>query len=375
MVILVSVAVLLLLMKLCQLLFCHFCLKKLTIQFELNCLRVQQGEKLELLIKADNHQWLILPGITFRITIPEKCKIDEDLPLDDSSSTHSQTFTLFASLFSYQKITKRIPLVALERGYCEIHVEVEVNSLLNRVTIPITPLAPLALIIHPQPMQLEDIVVKSCGLQGNEVVRRWIHRDPLFYTGVRPYQPQDNFKDIDWKASARMNELHVKEYDALSQPSYAIFLLVQPYDTLFSDSFVFLEKAVRFCTTLLMTAKQNQIDCSLVTNGVIKMTTADTSTSDCSMNHLISCLDVLAGVTVYPFIPMEKCLLRSLPRLFGQQQVFLIAHHFHESFYQVISNLVSRHIPVCLVLEEMDFSLTLPQVEIILLPVEQGEER
>ncbi len=46
----------------------------------------------------------------------------------------------------------------------------------------------------------------------------------LDFTGVREYQPGDDIRVIDWNVSARMNELHVKQY--VEERELTVFLLV-----------------------------------------------------------------------------------------------------------------------------------------------------
>ena len=82
---------------------------------------------------------------------------------------------------------------------------------------------PRLCVVHPLRCFPDALNASPCGLQGQESARRWLYPDPIFYTGVRPYQPQDSFRDIDWRATARYQSFYVKEYDHTSDPAFSLF--------------------------------------------------------------------------------------------------------------------------------------------------------
>jgi hypothetical protein len=86
------------------------------------------------------------------------------------------------------------------------------------------------LMVHPKTVQVPYHAVSKAGLMGNSVVQRWINKDPLLYSGFREYDYTDSIKDIDWKLSAKSNQLLVKNYDATSDPSIVFMYAIIAYN-------------------------------------------------------------------------------------------------------------------------------------------------
>lgn len=65
------------------------------------------------------------------------------------------------------------------------------------------------------------------NLIGDNVIKRWIHTDPLYIKGIRDYRSEDRFKDIHWKSSLKSDKLIVKEYDFTSDREIVVIVNVQ----------------------------------------------------------------------------------------------------------------------------------------------------
>ena len=44
-------------------------------------------------------------------------------------------------------------------------------------------------------------------IMGDILTRRYTYEDPFEFQGIRPYQPYDSMRDVNWKATARTGEL------------------------------------------------------------------------------------------------------------------------------------------------------------------------
>lgn len=68
-------------------------------------------------------------------------------------------------------------------------------------------------LVYPKEIELQQISLTHRMPQGDTVVRRWIHDDIFFPVGSRPYQYGDAFNRIDFKASAKFQQLYTKQFD------------------------------------------------------------------------------------------------------------------------------------------------------------------
>ena len=60
---------------------------------------------------------------------------------------------------------------------------------------------------------MDDIPLPTHSWLGDVVVRRWIIEDPFLTAGVRDYSAGDPLNSINWKATARTNDLQVTKKD------------------------------------------------------------------------------------------------------------------------------------------------------------------
>src|SRR5690606_27463961 len=82
--------------------------------------------------------------------------------------------------------------------------------------------APDALTIYPRVVPLAELGLPATLPFGTLPASRRLFSDPARPAGVRPYQPSDGVRRVDWKASARTGELQVRRY----QPAIALETLV-----------------------------------------------------------------------------------------------------------------------------------------------------
>ncbi len=77
-------------------------------------------------------------------------------------------------------------------------------------------------IVYPRIIPLRHLPVPSQLPFGSIGERRRIFQDPSRYFGLRDYQPSDSQRDINWKSSARTDQLQVKRF----QPAIALNTMI-----------------------------------------------------------------------------------------------------------------------------------------------------
>jgi uncharacterized protein (DUF58 family) len=85
------------------------------------------------------------------------------------------------------------------------------------------------LIVYPQIWPLEELGLPPKEPFGELRVRQSLFTDPIRTRGIRDYQPQDRFRDVHWKASARRGQLQTKVYDPSTGMTMAVFLNVATF--------------------------------------------------------------------------------------------------------------------------------------------------
>jgi uncharacterized protein (DUF58 family) len=86
-----------------------------------------------------------------------------------------------------------------------------------------------SIIVYPRIEALPDIGIPPRGAFGDVRVRQALLLDPLRTVGTRDYRPEDSFRHIHWKATARAQTLQVRVFGG-SQPAVRGWRLFQPAD-------------------------------------------------------------------------------------------------------------------------------------------------
>ena len=89
---------------------------------------------------------------------------------------------------------------------------------------------PHALIVYPRVLPLGQPQFKSRAPHGSLASKTQHNADPSRITGKRAYYPGDPIRAIDWKATARTNQLQVKQFQPSQALNTAVFLNLNEYD-------------------------------------------------------------------------------------------------------------------------------------------------
>lgn len=89
---------------------------------------------------------------------------------------------------------------------------------------------PLLCKVFPYEVVLENFSAEYGQESGRRARDLLSQIDRTMVSDLKQYHPQDNMKDINWKASARHGELLVKNYETLSNEGVTIILDLRPND-------------------------------------------------------------------------------------------------------------------------------------------------
>ncbi|MDP9373609.1 MAG: DUF58 domain-containing protein [Chloroflexota bacterium] len=80
------------------------------------------------------------------------------------------------------------------------------------------------LVVYPRVVPLPDLGIPPRHAFGDTRVPRALLTDPLRPVGTRDYRPEDSFRHLHWKATARAGSLQVKVFEPTTVTQVAIFL-------------------------------------------------------------------------------------------------------------------------------------------------------
>ena len=222
-----------------------------------------EGEKLDLLEELTNAKPLPLPWVN------AKFQLSRNLIFSGAENYKVSDYYYQNDLFSvgmYQKITRRQGFVCGRRGYYSIRsMDLGSSSILitDKLIKRIGCSADLTVFPRPVPYPAIEPVFRQ--LQGEIEIRRFINLDPFSFRGVREYDPGDDFRLINFTATAKTGDLIVNVHSATSAHELVILLNVEPYSEYQSEHVI--EEAIRIAASAAQYFGGLGLSVSFLTNG------------------------------------------------------------------------------------------------------------
>ena len=122
------------------------------------------------------------------------------------------------------------------------------------------------LYVYPKPYDSRRLRQSFVQLNGEMLTRRHLLEDPFEYRGIREYQPYDDMRSINWKATAKTGDFKVNQMGYTSLKSVRIFFNIQDDNILKKEEAV--EMSLRIVVSLCLHFLQQGMQISCYGNGV-----------------------------------------------------------------------------------------------------------
>ena len=200
--------------------------KNLTVDISFAREHIFEGEESELKEIIQNKKKLPLPMLKV------KFRADRHLVFGDSEECAQTTDQFYRNdMFRVgggEKITRTLKFVGGRRGFYEIDSVSLVASdvFLTDQMVDELPLHG-EIYVYPKLYDSQEMRQSLIQLNGEVLSRRHLLEDPFEYRGIREYQPSDDMRSINWKATARTGGLKVNQKNYTSLRSIRIFFNVE----------------------------------------------------------------------------------------------------------------------------------------------------
>lgn len=127
-----------------------------------------------------------------------------------------------------EKITRTVPFVGGKRGYYQVDaLDLVASDLFLTTQMVSTVPVNKSIYVYPKPFDSKEFRLALQQLNGDVLSKRHLIEDPFEYRGIREYQPYDDIRSINWKATAKTDELKVTQKNYTSVPSVRIFFNIE----------------------------------------------------------------------------------------------------------------------------------------------------
>ena len=243
---------------------------KLTIKRKVDREAIVEGEEFKITTIIENKKLLPISYLRIEEEIPSKLpRISEESEPDTSNGM--LYYTSKYSILWFERIKKTYTSKGVRRGTYNIrNMKITIGDVFGFSSISENIEDSIEILVYPRIMDFRKFNFESTNIQGDNIVKRWIYKDPLYIRGIREYNVEDRMKDIHWKSSLKMNKLMVKDYDYTSEREVILIVDVQcgePYWGSIMEDIV--ENIIRIAASLAQEAIKQGIATGMWTNSQI----------------------------------------------------------------------------------------------------------
>lgn len=289
---------------------------------KLNRTHVFPGEKIDMNLIVKNDKALPLSWLHFHDRVPHPPDTGTELNRiigEVISATHGRyTMRNSYALHSHERIDRNLTFQMRQRGFYGLGpVQYQSGDLFTLYTIDQWHDYKQKLVVYPRLWPLNELDLPAKELFGDIKTRRSLFTDPIKTQSIRDYQPQDRFRDVHWKATARRGHLQSKIYDPSTGMTVVIFVNVSTFAKYWEgQNPELLERVVSVAASIANYSAQQKWGIGLVANGSVPQSDqAIKVRPGRAPSQLLKILEALAAVKEFPTSPIEILMHRESPRL------------------------------------------------------------
>ena len=297
----------------------HYVLRKVTYRRQLEPRRAFIGETVELRTIVENRKLLPIGWIRIQDEWPENLEMSlggEDV--HPSSVPHRSVLRNAFSLHWYERVRRRYQIRCDARGYYQLGpAHVVSGDIFGMFRTEHTFSSINWLIVYPRILPIEELGLPPKDPFGEIKARLRMFEDPSRAIGVRDHHPEDEFRRIHWKATARKQTLQVKVYEPTTSFSTVVFLNVATFDKYWLGTIPeLLERCITTAASVCHYAAEKRYVVGLMANGCIPRSDQPIRVlPGRDPQQLTRILEALAAVTPIATRDISEMLTQESPRL------------------------------------------------------------
>lgn len=280
------------------------------------------GETITMTLAVQNDKQLPLTWLQFFDVLPfppeTGTRLNHIIAEILNETTRRFTLKTAYSMQSHERVQRNLIFRVQRRGYYRLGpVRYQSGDLFTLFTIDRLHDDRATLVVYPQLWPLEELALPAKELFGELKTRRSLFTDPIKTQGTRDYQPQDRFRDVHWKATARRGYLQSKVYDPSTGMTVVLFLNVATTAEFWlGQNPEQLERAVSVVASVANYSAQQKWSVGVYANGAVPGSDQPIRVRPGrAPDQLLRVLEALAAVAEFPVIPLPRLLQQESPRL------------------------------------------------------------
>ena len=310
------------------------------------------GETVEVTLTVENRKLLPIGWMDIEDEWPAELRIEGQEEDEESILTPKQRDALLTrraslhnsfSLRWYERVRVHHQVVCEKRGYHRLGPAQVVSGDIFGIFRTERTLPDLDwLVVYPRVLPIEQLGLPPKDPFGETKARQRMFEDPSRTIGVRDHQPEDGFRRIHWKATARKQKLQAKVYEPSTSFTLVVFVNVATFDKYWQGTIpALLERCITVAASVSHFATEKRYVVGLVVNGCIPRSDQPiTVLPGRDPQQLTRILEALAAVTPIAMKDISTLLTRESPRLSWGATLVVVTANVNE---QLNSTLLRLH--------------------------------
>jgi len=238
-------------------------LKKLDIHVSYSKPRATEGASLFITTVLTNAMWLPLPWVSVKL------KMSKHLIFADMENAQVTDFFYRNDLYNIlmrQRITRRLGFVCAKRGYYPIStVDIAAWDIMMESKSAAVVECNTNLTVYPATLPSAEVDDVCVQIYGQLKARNIIYPDPFSFRGIREYSTHDPIKAVNFKASAKAQELMVNLWEHMNARQVILLYNLQRYSVWHNE--VLDEYTIKLVASLAERLTSQNVPVRFITNG------------------------------------------------------------------------------------------------------------
>ncbi len=276
------------------------------------------GEPIVMTLRVRNQKPLPLSWLQFRDEMPIAPEESSAIARVQGEMTGRYTLQNTFAVGGHEQRQRAFTLVFNQRGFKPLGpVVYAAGDLFTLFTVEAERAYLESLVVYPRIWPLVELGLPAKEPFGPLPVFRSLFADPIRAQGIRDYQPEDRFRDVHWKATARRGRLQTKVYQPSTDMNLAIFLNVATMPRHWHGHYPeLLERAISVAGSIASHAADQGWAFGIYANGSVPRSDQPIRVPPGrSREQLTHALEALAAVTEFATGSIERLMQRESPRL------------------------------------------------------------
>jgi uncharacterized protein (DUF58 family) len=309
--------------------------------------RLFPGEELQLHLQVTNRGRLGVQAATWYFKLRNRLEIAE---LDKREGELRHKYSSPVSLAGNEGVAYQLTATGVKRGTAQLEdINIKVSDPFGLgMVIKEIQLPKQEVIIYPELKSIAGLEELYRAPMGERSVPLFTHEDPTYILGARPYQYGDPFHRIDWKATAKKQELHTRLIDKTAHAEFVFIGNARTYAERWRGiNEEYLERTLSVLASLSHhTVRQGMPYQVMINMKPVGRRPAFRIKRGEGRKHLIYTLEALARVSAFSTIALEEAVFLARQD-YSEGKIFVVVTpYITDELQSMLSKMDREGIPV-----------------------------